>query len=84
MRARDMYTCISRFTLPALSPSVALISSGHARLRSRRSFSSSGISSSLGAMFSNSVACATMWNTSGMDMCRWRCSSKSSIDACLM
>ena len=49
-------------------PSVALISIGHARLRSRRSVSSSGISSSRGAMFSNSVACATMWNTSGMDM----------------
>ena len=51
-----MYTCISRFTLPALSASVALISSGHAPFLFRLSASSSGISSSLGAMFSNSVA----------------------------
>ena len=84
IRARLTYTWRRRFTLPVLSAMVALISMGHARLRSRCRLSSSGISSSLGAMFSNSLACDTMCSTSGMLMCRRRCSSKISIEACLM
>ena len=84
-RTRLMYTCSSKLTLPTRSAIVALvISIGHARFRSARSVSSSGISSSRGAMVSNSSACATMCRMSGICMFGVKCLSNVSMLLTLM